>query len=333
MNRITLSLLTLGLSLIPVLCWAAEPNADQAKAIAEIKKLGDKITVDKYNADKPVSGVDLRLTKITDAGLEHLKRLTQLQSLNLTGTQITDVGLVYLKGLTQLQSLNLKSTQITDAGLVHLKGLTQLSWLDLSETKITDAGLVHLKGLTNLCYLYLVATQIGDAGIGRMRTAFPRMWIAARDEGGGFSLLGIQFLDSQTAANGSYALNRSLESPDGKTVLEGTRLYDQATGNPVGRELSEWRYALGDDSLKATCLAVSRDGKFVAIGASTKFKEDGVAGAISVWEISTGRRVAKYRKAKGATNPIGNVESVGFSEDGKTVYYSAGRYRIIDSGR
>ena len=43
MNRATFPLL-LGLSLAPVLCWAAEPNADQAKAIAEIEKLGGKVT-------------------------------------------------------------------------------------------------------------------------------------------------------------------------------------------------------------------------------------------------------------------------------------------------
>ena len=28
------------------LCWAAEPNDDQAKAIAEIEKLGGKVTRD-----------------------------------------------------------------------------------------------------------------------------------------------------------------------------------------------------------------------------------------------------------------------------------------------
>lgn len=32
MNRIVLLFLVLGLSLVPVLCWAAQPNADQAKA-------------------------------------------------------------------------------------------------------------------------------------------------------------------------------------------------------------------------------------------------------------------------------------------------------------
>jgi Leucine-rich repeat (LRR) protein len=56
-------------------------------------------------------------TQISDAGLEHLKGLTSLTSLNLTslslkGSQITDTGLEHLKGLTSLTSLTLFGTQI-----------------------------------------------------------------------------------------------------------------------------------------------------------------------------------------------------------------------------
>ncbi len=40
--------------------------------------------------------------KVTDAGLKHLKGLTNLQSLDLGQTQVTDAGLEPLKGLTQL---------------------------------------------------------------------------------------------------------------------------------------------------------------------------------------------------------------------------------------
>ena len=39
MNRAILLLLTLALSLAPVLCWAAEPKAEEAKAIAEIESI------------------------------------------------------------------------------------------------------------------------------------------------------------------------------------------------------------------------------------------------------------------------------------------------------
>ena len=50
----------------------------------------------------------------------------------LVDHQITDAGLVHLKGMTNLKQLDLSRTQITDAGLVHLAGLTKLQQLDLS---------------------------------------------------------------------------------------------------------------------------------------------------------------------------------------------------------
>ncbi len=123
MNRIIFPLLTLGLSLAPILDWGAEPNADQAKAIAEIEKLGGKVTVDEKSPGKPVIGVDLEFTKVTDAGLARIKDLPQLQSLNLSGTKVTDVGLEHLKGLTRLQTLYLWGTHVTDAEMEHLKGV------------------------------------------------------------------------------------------------------------------------------------------------------------------------------------------------------------------
>ena len=60
--------------------------------------------------------------KIADAGLAHLKRLTNLQNLDLMGTQITDAGLVHLKGMTNLQDLNLYGCpNITDSGVAELQ--------------------------------------------------------------------------------------------------------------------------------------------------------------------------------------------------------------------
>ena len=162
MNRAILPIL-LGLSLAPFLCWAAEPKTDEAKAIAEIEKLGGTIILYKERPGTPAL-VMLEGCEVTDAWLEHLKGLPNVQVLNLMATKVTDTGLVRLKGLTQLQALHLPTT-VSDAGLVHLKGLSQLRTLELGFSKVTDAGLVHLKGLTRLQSLGLRATKVTDAGL------------------------------------------------------------------------------------------------------------------------------------------------------------------------
>jgi hypothetical protein len=177
--------------------------------IAEIQKLGGTVAIDQRSPGKPIVWLVLSGTKVTDVGLEHLKGLTQLQSLNLRGTKVTDAGLVHLKGLTQLreldlarsrtilpdvtdaglvhlkglnqlQTLNLWGTKVSDDGLKHLKGLRQLQMLDLSGTKVSDAGLKHLKGMRQLQTLDLSRTKVTNAGIGKLKKALPNCAISNR---------------------------------------------------------------------------------------------------------------------------------------------------------
>ena len=154
---------------------ATDSNVSQAQAVAEVERLGGKVTIDEKNPKRPVKGVDLAKSEATDAELECLKALTSLAYLRLDNTQVTDAGLEHLKGLTDLRMLRVANAQVTDAGLEHLEGLTNLIWLDLSKTwslsgkatspQVTDAGLEHLKGLTNLKTLILNNTDIGDNGL------------------------------------------------------------------------------------------------------------------------------------------------------------------------
>ena len=75
-----------------------------------------------------------------------LAGLPKLTGIFLGGTQVTNEGLVHLKKLTNLRTLSLAgSTQITDTGLVHLKELTNLNWIILDDTPITDSGVAELK--------------------------------------------------------------------------------------------------------------------------------------------------------------------------------------------
>ena len=177
----------------------AQPNVDQAKAIAAIKELsGYDVTLDENSPGKPAKAVFLENSKVTDAGLVHLAGLTQLQVLSLKTARVTDAGLVNLKGLTQLHYLDLRGTNVTGTGLEHLKGLTRLKWL-LMSSPVTDAGLVHLKGLPGLQWLGLAFAPVTDAGLVHLK-----------------GLTGLQILD----LGGTGVTDAGLAHLKGLTALE-----------------------------------------------------------------------------------------------------------------
>jgi hypothetical protein len=53
---------------------------------------------------------------------------------------VTDAGLAHLRGLTNLRMLVLIGTKLTDAGLEHLKGLTNLEGLVLEQQRGSNKG-------------------------------------------------------------------------------------------------------------------------------------------------------------------------------------------------
>jgi serine/threonine protein kinase/Leucine-rich repeat (LRR) protein len=107
--------------------------------------------------------------KVSDAGLEHLKGLTNLTELDLRETHVSDAGLEHVKGLSKLRVLMLKGTRVSDAGLMHLKGLSDLTELFLGHTGVKGDGLKHLEGLTNLTRISLEGTPVTDAGVVHLR--------------------------------------------------------------------------------------------------------------------------------------------------------------------
>ena len=126
MKRVIVPVLLLGL-LAVFAKWsiAADSDADEAKAIAAVEKLGGKVLLDDESPNKPVIAIDLGKTKIADADLDLVKAFSQLETLNLDHTEIGDFGLERVKELTRLQVLGLWETKVTDAGLAHLEGLTK----------------------------------------------------------------------------------------------------------------------------------------------------------------------------------------------------------------
>ncbi len=102
----------------------------------EIKKLPDM-----PSGGFVVQKIDLTNKDITDADLENLSVLGQLQSLTLYGTKVSDEGLKYLSGLDGLKELDLTKTNITDEGLKKLAEIKTLEKLHVHNTLVTDKGL------------------------------------------------------------------------------------------------------------------------------------------------------------------------------------------------
>ena len=102
-----------------------------------------------------VTFLDLRQSKVTDAGLQELAPLKNLQSLHLQYRNVTDLGLRELTSFTKLTNLNVGNTKISDAGLKHIATLANLKVLNLGGTSVSDSGLKELAGLKNLTVLAL----------------------------------------------------------------------------------------------------------------------------------------------------------------------------------
>ena len=82
----------------------------------------------------------------SDKDLSHVGRLSELRVLFvLDASEVTDAGLVHLKRLSNLSVLTLIDTQVTDAGLAHLKELSNLSELDLVRSQATFGGVRELR--------------------------------------------------------------------------------------------------------------------------------------------------------------------------------------------
>lgn len=137
----------------------------QKTAIAEIEKIGGKVTFDEAQIGRRVAAVSFKGTQVDDAGLKLLLPLTTVSRLDLCDTKVTDAGLKNVTSLRNLSSLVLNGTQVSDAGLKELKSFENLSVLSLCRTKVTDAGLMELAGLTNLSSLSLDDTMVTDGGL------------------------------------------------------------------------------------------------------------------------------------------------------------------------
>lgn len=113
---------------------------------------------------KTLEDLDLsEISVITNAGMDHLAKLTSLKKLNLWRVQVSDEGILKLATLTRLESLNLDNSPMSNGGLPVLKNMNSLVFLHLGSTQLTDAAAPSLFHLKNLKELNITRTTLASS--------------------------------------------------------------------------------------------------------------------------------------------------------------------------
>jgi hypothetical protein len=128
-----------------------------------------------------MTDLSLEETRVTAAGMRHLRGLKRLEWLNLYRCKIGDDGLAAMGELPNLQHLPVGKSGVTDAGLESVSKFRKLEYLGLRGNSISDAGLRHVRPLTHLKGLNLAETKVTDQGIRQLADLpkLARLWLSS----------------------------------------------------------------------------------------------------------------------------------------------------------
>jgi len=149
-------------------------------------KIGDR-ALERIAANPNLRELDLSCTGLSDAKLAAISNMVGLETLYLanhltTPTQltnsITDAGLTHLRKLSNLRNLILAATGITGDGLEQLQSLAKLSLLDINDTEVSNEDLKHLQPLTQLKGLGLRNTLVDEGCLSTLAVMPNLEWVS-----------------------------------------------------------------------------------------------------------------------------------------------------------
>ncbi len=141
--EISAKMQALNASLMPL---AQDTEQLRLGVINAADKFGDKELALLAPIATQILWVDLSRSQVTDAAVETLAKMTNLERLHLENTKITDAGLAKLGALPNLEYLNIYGTKTTDGGIAKLASAKGLKKLFVWETGVTQAGAKALEG-------------------------------------------------------------------------------------------------------------------------------------------------------------------------------------------
>jgi Leucine-rich repeat (LRR) protein len=114
--------------------------------------------------------INLSHTKITDAGLAHLRPLKNVTYLNCYWCDyVTDGGIAYLKNWQNLEYLNIRGTEVTGRVFEHLRNMKRLKSLDAGFSRVNDDGFDPLSALESIEELHIGGNKMSGVALPLLR--------------------------------------------------------------------------------------------------------------------------------------------------------------------
>ena len=110
---------------------------------------------------------------IDDEWIRQIVTIKGLRNLNLPDAEFTNAGLEELADLPELELLRFRSPHVSDEGMQTIASFPALRFLHLIDVPITDEGLLPLHQMTELESFYLDGGRCTDAGLRRLLEALP----------------------------------------------------------------------------------------------------------------------------------------------------------------
>ncbi len=116
-------------------------------------------------------------------GFVFVKEFPSLTEIYASGVSATDASMEGLKRMTNLEVLEVENNQISDLGVPHIVTCSNLRELSLANNVgVTDRSLQRLSRLKNLVRLNLNGTNVSPAGAQKLKAELPDCVITVKDQ-------------------------------------------------------------------------------------------------------------------------------------------------------
>jgi len=142
----------------------------EEKAVRErVTQLGGTCT---NNREGKIIGVRIENNELSLADVQMIAKLTDLESIRMTGPSVTDEYVEAISGLTKLKSVDIENSNITDKSLEILKTLPEIETLSLRRNvEFTDQAIALFAEFPNLKTLNILYNGFSPAslfGLGKL---------------------------------------------------------------------------------------------------------------------------------------------------------------------